>query len=763
MITDYRTFLKDKHLIVPNFGVSVCSEDVNPKLFPFQRDVVVWAANKGRSAIFLDTGLGKTFVQLEWARLIGETALIVAPLSVSRQTVREGAKLGIEVKYVRHQSECDGHKIYITNYEMIKHFEPSLFGAVVLDESSILKSLDGKTRRELIDMFQKTPYRLCCTATPSPNDQSEIGNHSEFLGIATMSEMLAMFFVHANKVTETAVGDGRVVKSKQAGSNGQEWRLKNHAKGAFFRWMSSWSISMRKPSDLGYDDTGYNLPPLNVIPLFVDVDYRPEGQLFFTGLRGIQDRHNVRRVTLDERIKSAISIVNASGEQWVIWCGLNDEGDAITNAIPGAVQIQGSDDPEYKAETIEKFQDGIIRVMVTKQKIAGFGINLQNAHNMLFLGLNDSWEGYYQGIRREWRFGQTQPVNVYIILSEIEREIYNNVMQKEAMATNMAEQLIGYVKIYEKEELDMNGTITNKFNYQQDDVVGNEFTALLGDSCERMKELEDNSIDLSVYSPPFADLYTYSASERDLGNSKDWDEFFSHYAFIISELLRITKQGRLTCVHTADIPAMAVKDGYIGMKDFPGSVIDAYESGGWIFVGRAIVGKNPQAQAIRTKAKALLFTQLRKDSSDSRPAILDQILIFKKPGDNAIPVTPVEHHEIDNETWINWAGGIWTGIRESDTLQFSTARDADDEKHICPLQLGTIERCIKLYSNPGETVFTPFMGIGSEVYQAVRFHRKGIGIELKKSYFDIAVKNLRKVELETKSVDLFTFSNVTVK
>jgi len=295
--------------------------------------------------------------------------------------------------------------------------------------------------------------------------------------------------------------------------------------------------------------------------------------------------------------------------------------------------------------------------------------------------------------------------------------------------------------------------------YKEETVKGNNFTAMLGDSSKRLSEIETNSIDLSVYSPPFADLYTYSNSERDLGNSKDWKEFFKHYSFIIKELLRVTKPGRLTCCHTADIPAMSVKDGYIGMKDFPGEVIRAYESAGWVFAGRAIVGKNPQAQAIRTKAKALLFVQLKKDSSDSRPAILDQILIFKKKGENAVPCLPVEHGEMNNETWIDWAGGIWTGIQESDTLQYSTARAADDEKHICPLQLGTIERCIKLYSNPDETVLTPFLGIGSEAYTALKFGRKAIGIELKESYFRVAVKNLESITQSKRSIDLFAWAD----
>jgi DNA modification methylase len=580
------------------------------------------------------------------------------------------------------------------------------------------------------------------------------------LGVCTTNQMKSMFFINANRVTEIQVGDGRIVKKKQSGSNGQEWRIRNYARNSFYEWMTSWSISIKKPSDLGYSDEGYNLPELKIIPSFVDVDYKPADQLFFTGLSGIQERHTVRTVTLEARVKIAADMVNNSKDQWIVWCGLTAEGDALADAISDSVQVKGSDDIEHKIKTIQEFQDKKIRVLVTKPKIAGFGMNFQNAHNMVFVGLSDSWESYYQCIRREWRFGQKKPVNAYIVLSEVEREIYANVMQKEAIAKRMSDELIARLKTYEKDEI-MNKEIV-KSDYKEKTTHGRNFTAMLGDSCQRLAEIADESIDLSVYSPPFADLFTYSASEYDLGNSKDWREFFVHYAFIIQELLRVTKSGRLTCVHTADIAAMSMKDGYMGLRDFPGAVVQAYEKEGWVFFGRAVVPKNPQSQAIRTKAHALLFATLKKDSSRSRPAINDQVLIFQKEGESEVPVTPVSNGEIDNERWIDWAGGIWSGISESDTLQYTTARAVDDEKHICPLQLGTIERCIKLYSNPGETVLTPFMGIGSEAYQALKFGRKAIGIELKESYYNIAIQNLSNVE-SVMSRDLFSYIDQEVQ
>ena len=448
-------------------------------------------------------------------------------------------------------------------------------------------------------------------------------------------------------------------------------------------------------------------------------------------------------------------------EQWVVWCGLNEEQKAVEKLFgEECVSVHGSLKPEEKIRRLELWLSGEKRILVSKPKVLGFGMNFQNAHKMVFFGLSDSWEMWYQCIRREWRYLQKHPVDVHIILADVEGAIYRNVMRKDALATKLRQGLISFISDYEKEELGMQEQSNS--SYKEDIVEGNGWTAMLGDACTRLTEIDGDSIDLSVYSPPFADLYTYSNSKHDLGNSQDWNEFFKHYYFIIHEVLRVTKSGRLTCVHVSDIPALQQKDDYIGVRDFPGEVIRAYDKAGWIFHGRAFVQKNPQAQAIRTHSKALLFVQLHKDSAHSRPALIDQILIFKKPGDNVVPVTPVENGEMDNDTWIEWAHGIWTGISETDTLQFSHARDADDEKHICPLQLPTIERCIKLYSNPGETILTPFGGIGSEGYKAIQLKRKAVLIELKKSYFDVLVKNMKEAERQSHQVDLWDFAGVDI-
>lgn len=728
---DYQAFLAHKAGLPHLSGIEIDAEMINPMLFPFQRNLVQWSLQKGRAALFADTGLGKTYMQLEFARLTGQRSLILAPLSVARQTVHEAVKIGIEAHYTRSGSNLTSG-INIANYEMLDHFNPADFGTVILDESSILKSLDGKIRSRLIEMFADVPYRLCCTATPAPNDIAEIANHAEFLGVMSRTEMLAMFFVH----------------NSDSGS-GSGWRLKGHAQDAFYRWLASWSMSIKKPSDLGFDDAGYILPGLSVEPVIVGTAFTPEGQLFYSGLKGIQDRSQARKGTIAERVQRAVDLVQSNHEQWILWTGMNDESTALARLIPDSIEITGSDMPDAKIAAIEAFQDGRYRVLVTKARIAGYGINLQNCHNMAFVGIGDSFESYYQCIRRCYRFGQQYPVNVKIILSEVEQEIYANVMRKEHEAIEMSEQLIEHVQSFERTEITQ--TTQRQGNYNTATVKTSEYALMLGDSCERMAEVATNSIDLSVFSPPFQSLYTYSPTERDLGNSRNADEFYRHFDYIIDHLLRVTKPGRNCCVHVQQIAASLTKDGFIGLKDFRGEVIAAFSNRGFIYHGEICIDKNPQAQAIRTKAKGLLFAQLRKDASWMRPGLADYILVFRKPGENAVPV----HPDMTNEEWIAWAHPVWYGIKESDTLNTAEGCDEKDERHVCPLQLGTIERCIRLWSNPGETVFSPFAGIGSEGYESLRLGRKFVGIELKESYFNVAKRNLERVIRERNQATLF--------
>lgn len=436
MTLAYRDFLAAKARMVEATGRDVDPSEVHPLLMAHQRDTVVWAVRGGRRAIFADAGLGKTFMQLEWARLIGKPTLILAPLSVARQTVTEAARIGIEVVYARRQA--DAGRITIANYELIDRFDPAAFGAVVLDESSILKATAGATRNALIELFQRTPYRLCCTATPAPNDIQEITNHAEFLSIARRRDVLASFFLHA---------------SDDARASG--WRLKGHAREAFWRWLASWSMSLKRPSDLGYPDDGYLLPRLTVTPVVVPTDYTTPGKLFADRLQGITERAAIRRLTVPGRVAAAAALIDAEpNEPWIAWCGLNDEARALLAALgTRAVEVRGSDAPERKAEVLEAFIDGQVSVLVTKTTIAGFGMNFQHCARQVFVGINDSYEQYYQAIRRSWRFGQQRPVRVYVVVAEPELAVLENVRRKEREAEEMATELVRHVASYERAAL----------------------------------------------------------------------------------------------------------------------------------------------------------------------------------------------------------------------------------------------------------------------------------------------------------------------
>lgn len=428
--TPYSEFLAAKATRYTADGIDVGRDQIHPMLHDWQAEVVVWACRTGRAALFEDCGLGKTFQQVEWLRLMtrGGKGLIVAPLSVARQTVREAVKLGVDLTYTRSQPQGQG--LFITNYEMVEHFDLPAFSAVVLDESSILKNVDGRTRQRLTDSITDVPYRLACTATPAPNDVAELTNHAEWLGRMPRAEMLAAYFVHDD-----------------AG-----WRMKGHASDAMAEWMGAWAMALRRPSDVGWDDAGYDLPDLRIHRHTVDVELVADGQLFATDLGGIGGRAKVRRDTLDARVAEALTHVGDG--QAIVWCGLNDEADQVARAIgTDAVNVRGSWSPEAKAEALESFQDGRVRVLVTKVQIAGFGMNFQNACRMVFVGLGDSYEGYYQAIRRCWRFGQTRPVDVHIVVSNLESQIVDNVRRKERDAAGFTDLLINHAPVRQPQEV----------------------------------------------------------------------------------------------------------------------------------------------------------------------------------------------------------------------------------------------------------------------------------------------------------------------
>ena len=732
--TEYAEFIRQKIKFNDASGTDPRGP-LNEHLFDFQRDIVTWSLRKGRAAIFADCGLGKTLMQLEWARHVSShgSVLILTPLAVAEQTVREGRKFGIDLSYARRQEDATS-AITVTNYEMLERFAPDEFAGVVIDESSILKAYDGKTRTQIIESFSATPYRLACTATPAPNDFIELGNHSEFLGRMTRAEMLSMFFVHD-------------------GGETQSWRLKGHAEGDFWRWVASWAVTVRKPSDLGGEDEGFTLPPIEFVSHVVRAKGATNGCLFPMMASSLQERLHARRETTEERSAKAAEIVRGdqSSDQWLVWCNLNNEADAFRKHCPDAVEIRGSDAPEIKKERMLAFGEGKIRVLITKPSIAGFGMNWQNCRNMIFLGLSDSFEEMYQATRRCWRFGQERDVRVHVVTADTEGAVVRNIQRKEEDHKRMAEEMVSCMK--DEMIAEVHGQGSKRSTYKETTVEGKSWTMHLGDCVEAVRSFPDNSIDFSVFSPPFASLYTYSDSERDMGNCQDDETFMTHFGFLIDELYRVISPGRLVSFHCMNLPTSKARDGVIGIRDFRGDLIRAFTERGFIYHSEVCIWKDPVTAMQRTKALGLLHKQLKKDSCMSRQGIPDYLVTMRKPGENQKPVSNT-NETFPVDLWQRYASPVWMDINPSDTLQYQSARDHKDEKHICPLQLDVIARALKLWSNPGDLVLSPFGGIGSEGYQAVKMGRRFVGVELKESYFRQACANLKAAE--TANLDLFS-------
>lgn len=450
---NYDEFLKTKYVKHNHYGFEIDITELNDKLFDYQRDIVKWALRKGKAAIFAGTGMGKTFMQLEWAtqvfRHTNKPVLILAPLAVTQQTVREGLKFGEVCKYVEINDEII-NGINITNYEKMQHFDCTQFSGIVLDESSILKSFTSKYKELIIESFKNTEFKLACTATPAPNDFVELGNHSEFLNVLSRVEMLATYFVHD-------------------GGDTSKWRLKGHAESKFWEWVASWAVVITKPSDLGYSDEGFELPPLHIHEIVVDSPIQAKGdQLSFIPATSqtLTERRDARRDSLENRIQAAVDLIN--DEQWLVWCDLNVESEMLTKQIEGSVEVKGSDKDKHKVNVALNFSTGELKTLISKPSIFGFGMNWQSCSNMIFVGLSDSYELLYQAIRRCYRFGQTKPVNVWIITSEAEGAVRENIMRKEKDSQQMIQELVKHTQKILEAELHNSNRTTLEYNPNQE-------------------------------------------------------------------------------------------------------------------------------------------------------------------------------------------------------------------------------------------------------------------------------------------------------
>jgi len=734
-----------------------------PMLFEFQRLIVDWTVRRGRCAIFAGCGLGKTPMQLAWAeqvrRKTGRHVLVLAPLAVTAQTVREGEKFGVAVVPIKSMADLPSEpSVCVANYHKLLggHIDAAAFSGVVLDESSILKSYMGKTKRLLIELFSQHEYRLCCTATPAPNDYTEIGNHSEFLGVMDSNEMLSRWFI----ADQSDCGN---------------YRLKGHGAKDFWEWVSSWAVCIDRPSDVGCADAGLELPPLNVSQHIVEVDITSgaaDGTLFRTPDLAATGLHREMRLTAEARAAKVAALVASPGP-WIVWCNTNYEADALVSLIPGALEVRGSEDEDEKERKLLAFSNQEARVLVTKPSIAGFGMNWQHCAQVAFVGLSYSHEQYYQAVRRSWRFGQTRPVECHIVRAETEGAVLSAIQRKERDAEEMRAEMIAASRRGLKD------TKVRKLNMSERDAVKTDkFEMILGDSCEVVKEMPEKSVDFTIFSPPFVGLYIYSEAAADMGNSADWEEFFRHYEYLAPELLRVTVPGRLCAVHCKDLPRYANRDGTAGLLDFPGALVASMEKSGWSFHSRVTVWKCPVTERERTNNNGLLFKTVQRDSTQLRMGMADYLLLFRRPPeDGLLSSKPIARKggwseyagEVDPRTessahpakyarkssdnhglaiWQRYAEPVWWDIEQTDTLNETLARESKDQKHICPLQLGLIRRALHIWSQPGDVVFSPFGGIGSEGVVSLQEGRRFVGVELKRAYWEKAVGFLRGVSVQ---------------
>lgn len=738
---DYQEFLLQKHKKHIHYGFEIDESELNQNLFPFQKAIVKRALKAGKFAVFADCGLGKTIMQLEWANQVvkqtNQPVLILAPLAVAGQTIKEGEKFGIEIfrasgHYFEDAYNCHDKskpRIFITNYEQLENIDCSIFAGIVLDESSILKNFTGVYKNLIIDRFKGTHYKLACTATPSPNDPMELGNHAEFLDVMSRNEMLAMYFVHDGG--ETA-----------------KWRLKNHAVKLFYQFVGTWSIMLNKPQDIGFEMQGYNLPKLNLIEEQITTEKRENGMLFNGISISATNFNSELRMTKNDRLLKVVEIVNSRpDENFIIWIKQNEEGEFLKKLIPDAIEVKGSDSQEWKEKHLLGFAENKFRILISKTKIASFGMNYQNCRNQIFASLDFSFEGLYQAIRRSYRFGQKEEVNIFMITTDTMVNVKQSIDNKQKQFEIMQDEMSKAVNAH------LNNNLESLLNHDIEAESNEWYQIKRGDSVQLIKEVEDESVGISIFSPPFVDLYTYSSHLEDMGNSKDYKEFLIQFSFLVKELHRVMMPGRNVAVHCMDLPIQKGKEGFIGLRDFSGMILKAFEDVGFIYASRITIWKDPVIEMQRTKALGLLHKQVKKDSTMSRVGIPDYVMIFRKDGER---VSPVRNTDIPVDLWQKYASPVWMDIDYGNTLQgFRNARDENDEKHICPLQLDTIERLIHLYSNKGDTLLTPFMGIGSEAYQAIVMGRKAIGFELKESYFELAKRNLSAAILQKNQLELF--------
>jgi hypothetical protein len=704
-------------------------ESLHPSLFDFQKYCVSLSIKAGRFGLFCDCGTGKTFMGTEWMQKIAQHTtrplICLAPLAVIDQTISEGVKFGYQINYAESGSLAP---LQITNYEQLDNINPDDYSGIWLDESSILKNETGAYRNKLINGFRDHQFKLCTTATPSPNDPMEIGNHAEFLGVMGYNEMLAMFFTHD-------------------GSDTAKWKLKGHAKDIFYEWMNTWSVMLSKPGDIGFSNEGYDLPGLDFIEKQIKTAQK-DGKMFNDTAVSATNINMEFRLTVVPRLECVKQIVESKpDDNFTIWIKQNTEGDALKKMIPHSVEVTGSDNPDYKKKMLLGFGNGDFKYLITKCKIASFGLNYQNCHNTIFATVGFGFEEVYQAIRRHYRFGQLHPVNAWIITTDTMANVIQTINKKIKAHHDMQK---GMTKAHLKQ---MGKETAVKVKKEQLDYFSTQNVELHRGNCVKLiNNIADNSIGFSMFSPPFPKLYVYSNHIEDMGNCKDLVQFQAEFSHMVNPLFNKMQAGRNVVVHCQDIPIQKGKDGFIGLRDFSGLILETFLEAGFIYHTRITLWKNPVVEMTRTHALGLLMAQIKKDAGMSRVGLPDYLMVFRKPGDHE---HPVKHQDTDRrgpnfmtvETWQKIASPVWFDVNFSDTLNLKGTKDEEDEAHICPMSLDTTGRATLLWSNPGDLCYTPYGGIGSEPCKWIEMGRRAISNELKESYFNVAIKNVKNYEL----------------
>jgi hypothetical protein len=725
----YEQLLDAKRIKPVASGFDISEDKLNPLLFDFQKYCTRLALKHGRYGLFEDCGLGKTFQGIEWSWQVykhtQQPVIILAPLAVVDQTIAEGVRFGYDIQYAAPGSL---HPLQITNTEQLDNINPDEYGALWLDESSILKNETGAYRNKIISAFKQHRFILCTTATPSPNDPMEIGNHSELLNIMPYNEMLAMFFTHD-------------------GSDTAKWKLKGHAKSVFYEWMNTWSIMLSTPSDIGFSATGYDLPALKFIEHEIKTP-KKDGKMFNDTAVSATNINAEFRITILPRLDAVKEIVESKpDEAFSIWIKQNPEGDALKKMIPGAIEVKGSDKPEYKKKMLLGFGNGDFQHIITKAKIASFGLNWQVCHNAIIAAVGFGFEEVYQLLRRHYRFGQTQDVNAWLITTDTMQNVIAAINKKMKAHQEMQK---GMTKAHLK-EMKKSDTDSPALPYMPQIVKCANYELHRGNCVKLIKNIPDNSIGFSMFSPPFPTLYVYSNHVEDMGNNKDFNAFKNEFEHMVTPLFDKMQAGRNVVVHCQDIPIQKGKEGFIGLRDFSGMIHDTFIDAGFIYHSRVTLWKNPVIEMTRTHALGLLHAQIKKDAGMSRVGLPDYLLVFRKPGTHE---NPVKHQDTDSkgpnfmnvDMWQKIASPVWFDVNFGETLNLKGSKEADDEAHICPLSLDTTGRATLLWSNPGDLCYTPFGGIGSEPFKWLEMDRRVISHELKESYFNVAVKNCKNAE-----------------